>query len=329
MRAAAGPAGAPHKPRGRVDSVDAARGVALVAMVGYHLTWDLAHFGFVSPYLPFLPAMRLLSHAIAGTFLALVGVSLALAHRDGLNRPAFGRRLLLVAAGAAAVTAVTAVLYAGTLTVWFGILHCIVAASLLALPLIEAPAWASIAGGAAAIALPFFVQSTAFDPPAVLWLGLGQTLPNTVDWYPLLPWAGITLLGLGVARLPPVTPWLTRTGRWRAQSGTSGAIAFAGRHSLAIYLLHQPIFGGLVWAVAASGVFSPQAPPKADYSAFLSACHRSCVAHGRTAEDCDSGCRCVKDAIERSGEAGRLGEGPVEGERGARLKRMADACMGR
>ena len=76
------------------------------------------------------------------------------------------------------------------LTIWFGILHCIAAASLLALPLIEAPASASLAGGAAAIALPFFVQSKAFDAPAVLWLGLGEALPNTVDWCPLLPWAG-------------------------------------------------------------------------------------------------------------------------------------------
>ena len=79
---------------GRVDSVDVARGVALVAMAGYHLTWDLAALRPRIAALPFTPAMRLLSHAVASAFLALVGVSLALAHRERLNRPAFGRRLL-------------------------------------------------------------------------------------------------------------------------------------------------------------------------------------------------------------------------------------------
>lgn len=314
--------------KGRVNSVDVARGVALIAMAGYHLTWDLAHFGLVSPMLPFSPSMRLLSHAIASSFLALVGVSLALANRDRLNLSSFGQRLLRVAAGAALVTAATAVAVPG-FTVWFGILHCIVAASLLALPLIEAPAWASLATGAAAIAAPFFVQSQAFDPPALLWLGLGQALPNTVDWYPLLPWAGVTLVGLGLARLPGVLAWLSRPGRFRASAPPSKAVAFAGRHSLAVYLLHQPVLSALVWAVAATGLIAPAPPPQPDFSAFLAACHRTCVAGGRAAEDCDTSCRCVADAIAGSGEADRLGGGALEPQRTADLKRLADACMGR
>ncbi|HXZ16169.1 MAG TPA: heparan-alpha-glucosaminide N-acetyltransferase domain-containing protein, partial [Roseiarcus sp.] len=148
------------------------------------------------------------------------------------------------------------------------------------------------------------------------------------DWYPLLPWAGVTLLGLGIARLPGLLAWLSRPCRWRARSAVSLAIAFAGRHSLAVYLLHQPILFGLVWAAVASGAVSP-APPKPDFSAFLAACHRSCVASGRTDDACDASCRCVADAVERSGEAERLGQGALEGDRAATLSRMADACMGR
>ena len=297
-------------------------------MAAYHLSWDLADFGLVSPLLPFTPPMRLLSHTVASAFLALAGVSLALAHRERLNLPAFGKRLALVG-GAAALVTVGSSFFAPGMTIWFGILHCIAAASLLALPLIEAPAWASLAAGAAAIALPMFVQSKAFDSPAVLWLGLGEALPNTLDWRPLLPWAGVTLLGLGLTRAPGVLPRLTRPGRWRARSWPSRAIAFAGRHSLVVYLVHQPLLIGVVWAVAASGLVSPAAPPQTDYSAFLAACTRSCVSTGRPEEECDTGCRCVKDAIERSGEAERLGKGPPEGERDATLRRMADACMGR
>jgi uncharacterized membrane protein len=308
--------------------VDVARGLALIGMAAYHLTWDLADFQLISPLLPFTPTMRILSDTVASAFLALAGLSLALAHRDRVNLTAFGKRLAVVG-GAAALVTVGSSMFAPGMTIWFGILHCIAAASLVALPLIEAPAFASLAVAAAAIALPVVVRSKAFDPPALLWLGLGVALPNTLDWRPLLPWAGVTLLGLGAARLPGVLTWLTRADRWRARTAPAQAAAFAGRHSLAIYLVHQPILIGLVWLVAASGLFAPAAPPKFDDAAFLAACHRSCVGHGRADADCDTSCRCVADAIERSGDADRLGEGPPEGERATALRRMADACMGR
>ena len=90
---------------GRVDAVDCARGLALIGMAVYHLSWDLADFRLASPLLPFTPPMRLLSHSVASVFLALVGVSLALAHRNGLNLRAFWRRLAIIGAAAALVTA--------------------------------------------------------------------------------------------------------------------------------------------------------------------------------------------------------------------------------
>ena len=62
----------------------------------------------------------------------------------------------------------------------------------------------SLAVGVAAIVAPVLVHSRLFDPPWLLWLGLGEALPNTVDWRPLLPWAGVVFVGLGVARAPGV-----------------------------------------------------------------------------------------------------------------------------
>ena len=231
---------------GRVDAVDCARGLALVGMAAYHLTWDLADFRLVSPLLPFTPGMRLLSHVVASVFLALVGVSLALAHRKGLNQRAFWRRLGIVA-GAAALVTIGSVVFAPGEGIFFGILHCIAAASLIAGPFVTAPAWASLAVGLAAIGAPFLVHSTLFDPPWLLWLGLGEALPNTLDWRPLLPWAGVVFLGLGLAQDPGAMARLTSPERWRAASAPSRAICFAGRHSLPIYLVHQPILIGLVY----------------------------------------------------------------------------------
>jgi uncharacterized membrane protein len=310
-----------HAP-GRIDAVDCARGLALIGMAVYHLSWDLADFRFASPMLPFTPQMRLLSHTVASVFLALVGVSLALAHHKGLNLRAFWRRLAIVAGAAALVTAGSFV-FAPSEPITFGILHCIAAASLIAAPFVTAPAWVSLAMGFGAIAAPVLIRSPLFDPPWLLWLGLGDALPNTLDWRPLLPWAGVVFLGLGVARLPGVLTWLKRADRWRTNSAPARAIAFAGRHSLPIYLVHQPVLIGLLSVLTAWGPLAP----KADRNAFLASCQHACVAQGRAAEECETGCRCVADAVEHSGDAGRLET--LSPERRAELKRLADACMGR
>jgi uncharacterized membrane protein len=314
------------KRSGRIDAVDLGRGLALIGMAVYHLTWDLADFRLVSPLLPFTPPMRLLSHVVASVFLALVGVSLALAHRRGFNQHAFWRRLAIVAAAAAFVTAASLVFAPGQ-AIFFGILHCIVAASLIAAPFVAAPAWAILALGLASIAAPFAIQSTLFDPPWFLWLGLGEKLPNTIDWYPLLPWAGIVLVGLGLARLPAVVQRLTSPQRWRAKSAAARAVCLAGRHSLAVYLLHQLILFPFVWAVAASGLVTTVPAPKADTSGFLSSCEHACVAEGRVAAECATGCQCAADAFKRSGDADRLAT--LSAGQRADLKRLADACMGR
>ena len=175
----------------------------------------------------------------------------------------------------------------------------------------------------AAIAAPWLGRSALFDPPWLLWLGLGEALPNTLDWRPLLPWAGVVFLGLGVARLPGVLTWLKRPDRWRAGSAPARWICFAGRHSLPIYLVHQPILIGLLAVLTAWGPLAP----RADRSAFLASCQHACVGQGRAADECETGCQCVADAVERSGDADRLAT--VTPERRAELKRLADACMGR
>ena len=308
---------------GRVDAIDCARGLALIGMAIYHLSWDLADFRLAPPMLPFTPQMRLLSHIVASAFLVLVGVSLALAHRNGLNVRAFWRRLAIVAGAAALVTA-GSFAFAPSEPITFGILHCIAVASLVAGPFVTAPVWVSLAVGIAAIAAPFFIRSTLFDPSWLLWLGLGEALPNTLDWRPLLPWAGVVFLGLGAARLPGVLTRLKRPDRWRAGSAPVPVrwLCFAGRHSLPIYLIHQPILIGLLAAVTAWGPLAP----RSDRSAFLASCQRACIAEGRPEAECETGCRCVADAVDQSGDADRLAT--VTPERRAELKRLADACMG-
>ncbi|MGL4443112.1 MAG: heparan-alpha-glucosaminide N-acetyltransferase domain-containing protein, partial [Alsobacter sp.] len=84
----------------RIPAIDVARGVAIVAMVIYHLTWDLGHFNFIELQAGEDPAWRMFAKLIAGSFLLLVGIGLVLADRDGLQRGPYARRLMFVTGGA-------------------------------------------------------------------------------------------------------------------------------------------------------------------------------------------------------------------------------------
>jgi len=307
--------------RARIAAIDAARGVALGGMVVYHLIWDFAHFGLLAPTTPFAPATRALSHVVAGAFLALVGVSLALAHPRGLRRDAFLKRLALIVGAAALVTAASYAIDSSE-PILFGILHCIVAASLIAALFVAAPPWAALAFGAAAIAAPFVYSSSALNPPALVWLGLGTVAPYTLDWRPLLPWSGVALIGLGLAQAaaPRLAGW--RWTAWRSTRWPGRATAFAGRHSLVIYLVHQPILFGLLWSVVtATGLEERHAR-----EAYLAACPSACAAHGGDANVCAKACACVADRAEAVGLPLSAARVDANGELQRRLRDVVETC---
>ena len=132
----------------------------------------------------------------------------------------------LLAAAAALVTLGTWLVFPGAY-VFFGILHCIAAASLAGLMLLRAPWPLTLAAAAFCFVAPEFLTSATFDAPALFWLGLGTRETLTQDWRPFLPWAGALLLGVAIARAKPHIP----TQR-SAALPMEGWLTFLGRHSL-------------------------------------------------------------------------------------------------
>ena len=313
---------AAEKAGGRIPALDVARGAALVAMFAYHLVWDFAHFGYMDARTPFSPDMRLFSHVIASSFLFISGLSLALARRRPFDWRVYWMRLALIAGAAALVTAASWLLFPDAL-IFFGILHCIAAASLLALPFLFLPWPAALAGGALAAALPQFVTSRAFDTPALMWSGLGVAIPVSNDFRPLLPWAGALLFGLAAGLAMQRHGGFNILRRVSGSSAPARLLAFGGRHSLAIYLVHQPVFFALL--TASVWAFGPPAPP--DERPFRQACERECAASGVAVEQCRRSCACTAQTFKRLNLWNKLRAGQLDSAEQTILSRVARDCL--
>lgn len=292
--------------------LDAARGLSVLAMFAFHLGWDLGHFGHIDPDIPYSEAYKTFGHAIAASFLFISGFSLALAHEGGFRARAYGRRLALIIGAALLVSGATYVAFPSSF-VFFGILHCIAAASLLALPFLFWPWPAAFVAGSAIIAATFVARAPFFDAPLFWWTGLSTFEPLTNDYRPLAPWAGALLLGVGAAKL--ARSRLTAAADSRGGAAIRG-LAFLGRHSLALYLAHQPAFFA-AFSVAAMLTAPMQA------ARFEEACRAQCVASGADARKCEAACDCA--AREAARQHAMLEASTDEGR--AQLERIARSCI--
>jgi uncharacterized membrane protein len=276
---------------GRFGAVDVARGVALAAMFVYHFTWDIGFFGLINLNVAENPSWRVFAKLIASSFLLLVGVSLVLATQHGLKPRPYLKRLALVA-GAAALVSLGTWFATPQSFVYFGILHSIALASVLALPFLGLPVWIVVVMAAIIATLPRFATSDLFNQPWLWWTGLSSMVPATNDYVPIIPWFAAVLAGIALARW--TLPRLNRGSVLARPPGNPATrlLAFGGRHSLIVYLVHQPLFFAALWLfTTVTGL------PREDPDAFQASCVTSCVARDMDEALCRSICSCVADDL--------------------------------
>ena len=212
-------------------------------MVVFHFTFDLQMFHQIPPGTVESLPWVIFARSVAGSFVFLAGVSLVLAARDGLRWPAFWRSTAVVAVAAMVVSVATWFAVRPGF-VFFGILHMIVVGRVLGLAFLRVPPLLTGLAGIVVWALPYLVQAPMFDTRWLAWIGFAENPPFSVDLEPIFPWLGPFLLGMAVAGL---AQGALRSGA--LVNPLARGLAWAGRHSLRIYLIHQPVLMGALWLI--------------------------------------------------------------------------------
>lgn len=310
--------GGPDRAGGRSVALDAARGLAVAAMVVYHTAWDLSSLSLIETDVTASPGWSWFARTVAAGFLVLAGIGLVLAHGRGTRWRPFARRLAVLAAAALAITAVTRIVFPDSY-IFFGILHNMALSSLVALPFVRAPAAVTVLVAALLLAAPLLLASPALNAPLLAFLGLGTVVSDTNDYVPLLPWTGFVFAGLALGRL--AAGRLAGPGREPARPWR--VLGAVGRRSLLIYLVHQPLIFGALSAVQA--VIGPN--EAAEAAPFLARCEGSCVGSGQGAAFCRSTCQCTVGALRRDGLWAPVLTGSLTPGQSARAAALAQECV--
>lgn len=240
--------------RRRVPTLDELRGFLIIYVVVYHLLYDLAVlFPGGVPWM-FSDWMNGLRDFMTGTLIVISGIS---CHYSRNNL----RRGLKTLGWGMALTVVTLIFMPSQLII-FGILHFYGVAMMLYHPLEQllrkVPVWP---GAAASLLLFFFTKNiyygtvglfgvtinvpSFFYNRLLLWpLGFQCRGVSSADYYPLLPWFFLFLLGALVGRA-------IKDGgfpRWFYQSHIP-PLGWVGSRTLPIYLIHQPVLYGVLYLV--------------------------------------------------------------------------------
>jgi uncharacterized membrane protein len=234
----------------RDDALDAARGVSLIAMIAYHIVFDLSYFG----YIQFDPFFRYLAYPIAGSFIFIAGISLSIkAQSIGLQADyrasvspfiSRGIKILGIAAGITIVTWI----YPHEGFIVFGILHLIGISTILAILFLPLGRWNILpAGMIILIWLIFFpLNGSAYLIP----LGIYPPGFYTLDYEPLIPWFSLILVGIAAGSV-----WYSGKRIKQRENRIVKLLAVPGRNSLIIYLIHQPIIIGFLFLIREAGIW--------------------------------------------------------------------------
>lgn len=215
----------------RFPIIDEFRGFAVFLMVIFHFSYDLSMFGWVTINFQKDLFWWTFPRVIVFFFLLSMGMSTPLSQKIEINWKSFGKRFGKIAFFALGISLVTYIMFPDK-WIYFGTLHCIATASLAVLPLRNRPLISLILGSA--IILPAVIFKINLP-----WFELPH---KSMDYIPLFPWVGVVLWGIFATHK-----------NWHLKSlplnKFTRFLQLLGKHSLKIYILHQPIMYSVLYGI--------------------------------------------------------------------------------
>ena len=231
----------------RIWELDALRGICILGMLVVHILFDLILFDLWQPGKQIGGIYRFLTQWGGILFLLLSGICVTLGShpiRRGAVVLASGFLCTLVTWGGYRLDMMDK-----GIVIYFGVLHCLGICMLLWPLFKKLPLWALAVLAIAMIALGYGIESYRVKGMWLVWLGLLPQGFVSGDYFPLLPNLGYFLLGA----MGGLTLYRNKTSLLPRISGQNAVLRFfraCGRYSLHIYLLHQPVIYGLIYAYA-------------------------------------------------------------------------------
>lgn len=217
-------------PAHRYLSLDVLRGVCLLLMIIFHFGYDLSIFGYTTYDTNADIEWRVFRAIIVSGFLLAVGMSSYLAYHRHIDKTKLIKNLLKLISVSLLISLGSYYMYPQH-WVYFGIIHFVSVALPLSLLFVRRPNIALLVAGV--IIVGYFGDILSLQTSwewSVEHIGIPQ---HTIDLVSFIPWFGVVLLGIAIIhhKLLPVIP----------ANAVSRFMARMGRHSLLIYLIHQPI----------------------------------------------------------------------------------------
>ena len=257
----------------RYHLLDNLRGLTFISMVLFHTMWDLVYiFGVDAPWFH-TQAAYVWQQSILYCFVLISGFCWGLGHHPL-------KRGLIVFGCGLVVTAVTFVAMPDDPAI-YGVLSLLGTSMLLMIVLEKALKHVPAAAGFA-LSLVLFVLLRGVPYGYLGFDGLPLVeLPDALyanivtaafgfqpasgfvssDYVPLIPWLVLFICGYFLMRLlqkpAPATNMQDTSGRPELRLPAIGPwplVSLIGRHSLIIYMLHQPVIYGVLMALSAAGI---------------------------------------------------------------------------
>lgn len=233
--------------KSRIWELDALRGLCILGVIAVHFIYDITVLYRLVDWT--LPDIFLFVQYWGGTvFLLISGICATLGSRSV-------RRGIIVLGCGLLCSAVTAGMYYfgladKSIIIYFGVLHCLGICMILWPVFKKMHPVSLISMGAVLAAIGFVIADMRGDSLLLMPLGLVPYGFSSSDYFPLLPNFGFFLFGAALGRLiyrdsKSLLP------KVNANNPFLKFLQLCGRHSLLIYLLHQPILNGICWLLLA------------------------------------------------------------------------------